>query len=95
MNRFIVTLLLTLAASAVNAQSGVDNVEPGKTGAPKDYDAKADKPRDYDAEADKPSDYSATADKPRNNDEEMVEGVISEPGAKKKKKKRKVKPELY
>ena len=50
---------------AIGAQSERDEYVFGKTGAPKDYDAKTDIPKDYDPETDESRSYDASKDTPK------------------------------
>ena len=65
MKQLLHLLLLMFLVPAIGAQSERDEYVFGKTGAPKDYDAKTDIPKDYDPETDESRSYDASEDTPK------------------------------
>ena len=62
-------LLLMFLVPAIGAQSERDEYVFGKTGAPKDHDAKTDIPKNYDPETDESRSYDASVDTPKDYEE--------------------------
>jgi Ni/Co efflux regulator RcnB len=69
MSRLFLSILLVFAMAGASAQSAQDEVKPGETDAPKDYQEEADKPKDYNEESDAPKDHKAQADDPDDHDD--------------------------
>ena len=65
MKQLLLFFLLMFFVPAIDAQSERDEYVFGKTGAPKDYDAKNAIPKDYDPETNESRDYDASKDAPR------------------------------